>query len=82
MQWLNAHVTGTKREALKQIQELLPQRGWDKEYQKERKKEEERKEREKKEDERRQRMEERRKHIGYKMKSVNSQFLIFIFWIH
>lgn len=61
MQWLNVHVTGTKREALKQIQELLPQRGWDKEYQKERKKEEERRQKELQDEERRKRMEERRK---------------------
>lgn len=39
MKWLNAHIRGTKKEAAKQIKELLPLRQWDKEYQKELEKE-------------------------------------------
>ena len=38
MQWLNAHVTGTKKVALKQILDLVPKRGWDEKYQKKLKK--------------------------------------------
>ena len=71
MQWLNAHVTGTQKEALRQIKDLVPKREWDKELQKEKKKEQEKAEREQKireekaereqrERERRERMEQRR----------------------
>ena len=41
-QWLNSHVRGTKKEAAKQIKQLVPLRGWDKEYQKQLEKERER----------------------------------------
>lgn len=71
MQWLNAHITGTQKEALRQIKEIVPKHGWDKELQKELKKEKEKQEREEKqkdekeareqkERERRERMEQRR----------------------
>ena len=71
MQWLNAHVTGTQKEALRQIRELVPKKEWDKELAKEKKKEQDRLEkeqrfraekeqREQRERERRERMEQRR----------------------
>lgn len=42
MQWLNSHVKGTKKDAAKQIRNLVPLRQWDKEYQKELQKDKER----------------------------------------
>ena len=39
MKWLNAHVTGTKKSALKQILDLIPKREWDEKYQKKLRKE-------------------------------------------
>ena len=42
VQWLNAHVRGVKKDAARQIKQLVPLRGWDKEYQKQLEKERER----------------------------------------
>lgn len=60
MTWLNAHVTGTRDDALKQIRDLVPKRPWDEAYQKELKKEEARKAKEEKEREKQERMDQRR----------------------
>lgn len=34
MQWLNSHLTGTKKEVLRKILELIPKRGWEEEEKK------------------------------------------------
>jgi hypothetical protein len=30
MQWFNMHLSGTKKDALKKILTMIPERGWDK----------------------------------------------------
>lgn len=70
-QWLDARITGTQKEALRQIRKLVPERGWDKELQRQQEKERERQEKEERrkkekeekeqrEKERKERMEQRR----------------------
>lgn len=52
MQWLNANVKGIKKDAARDILRLIPERGWDEEYQKRLKKEQEREEKARKDQER------------------------------